>query len=160
MFIYIYIYKLYTYVFFFLIYDRNSNLNSHTRIFWKFLGSNSYPHRGVGDYHWAEYPSGDIYICWLNFHAHIRYIYTVKNIFYSTTFLTYKINKDTGSKIHLLLNKHCFCPLNLMPHSFLFFFSFFFFWEGEERKDSWKTIKIIKIQPEKFSSRNTSSGKA
>ena len=49
--------------FFFLKYDKNSNLNSHTHIFWRFWGLNQHPHRGVrlfgeGDYHWAEYPSG------------------------------------------------------------------------------------------------------
>ena len=32
--------------FFFFKYDRNSNLNSHTRIFLNSWGSNSHPHRG------------------------------------------------------------------------------------------------------------------
>ena len=27
-------------------YDRNSNLDSHKRIFWRFGGSNPHPHRG------------------------------------------------------------------------------------------------------------------
>ena len=45
------------------IYDRNSNINSHTCIFWRSLESNPHPHRGVRlfgeeDYHWAEYPRG------------------------------------------------------------------------------------------------------
>ncbi len=31
--------------FFFLKYGRNSNLNSHIRIFWSFRGSNPHPHR-------------------------------------------------------------------------------------------------------------------
>jgi hypothetical protein len=33
--------------FFFFIYDRNSNLNSHTCIFWRSRGLNPCPHRGV-----------------------------------------------------------------------------------------------------------------
>ena len=52
-------------IFFFLffLYDRNSNLNSHTRIFGKSQGSNPHPYRevrffGEEDYHWTEYPSG------------------------------------------------------------------------------------------------------
>ena len=55
--------KLKRFAFYIYIYDRNSNLNSHTRIFWRSRGSNPHPHRGVrffgnGDYHLTEYPSG------------------------------------------------------------------------------------------------------
>ncbi len=32
--------------FFFFKYDKNSNLNSHTRIFWRSQGSNPHLHRG------------------------------------------------------------------------------------------------------------------
>jgi hypothetical protein len=44
---------------FIYIYNRNSNLNSHTRIFWGSWGSNLHPHRGVGlfgegDFHWPN----------------------------------------------------------------------------------------------------------
>ena len=51
-----------SYIFFFFKYDRNSNLNSHTLLFWRSQGSNPHLHRGVGllkegDYHRTEYPS-------------------------------------------------------------------------------------------------------
>ena len=46
---------------FFLIYDRKSNLNLHTIIFWESWESNPHPHRGVelfgeGDYHLGILP--------------------------------------------------------------------------------------------------------
>ena len=51
-------------VFLFFIYDKNSNLNSYTCIFWGSRRSNPRPHRGVGlfgerDYHWDECSSGN-----------------------------------------------------------------------------------------------------
>ena len=49
--------------FFVCLDDRNYNLNSHIRIFWKSRKLNPHPYRGVelfweGDYYWDECPSG------------------------------------------------------------------------------------------------------
>ena len=60
--------KRFAFIYLFFIYDRNSNLNSHTHIFWRSRGLNPHPHRrvglfGDGDYYYAEYPSSrDLHI--------------------------------------------------------------------------------------------------
>ena len=89
-----YVKNSFLFYFIFLIYDKNCNLNSYTRIFWKLRKSNPHPHKWVGPFGMRDYCE-EFWFAWIRNYQdakgnhwipnqiisvnHLSHIYEVKN---------------------------------------------------------------------------------